>query len=67
MHISALRINNFRRLKNVLLDLAEDISILVGANNSGKTSAAHALQLFVNQSGEKFSNSRLQFRVLGGN
>jgi len=55
MHISALRINNFRRLKNVLLDLAEDISILVGANNSGKTSAAHALQLFVNQSGEKFS------------
>ena len=55
MHISALRINNFRRLKNVLLDLANDISILVGANNSGKTSAAHALQLFVNQSGERFS------------
>jgi predicted ATP-dependent endonuclease of OLD family len=55
MHISALRINNFRRLKSVLLDLAEDISILVGANNSGKTSAAHALQLFVNPSGERFS------------
>ena len=55
MHISALRINNFRRLKNVLLDLAEDISIFVGANNSGKTSAAHALQLFVNPSSERFS------------
>lgn len=47
MHISALRINNFRRLKDVLLDLAEDISILVGSNNSGKTATAHALQLFL--------------------
>jgi predicted ATP-dependent endonuclease of OLD family len=55
MHLSAVRINNFRRLKNVLLDLAQDISILVGANNSGKTSAAHALQLFVNPSSERFS------------
>jgi predicted ATP-dependent endonuclease of OLD family len=55
MHISALRINNFRRLKDVLLDLAQDISILVGANNSGKTSAAHALQLFVDPSSERFS------------
>lgn len=57
MHISALKITNFRRLKNVLIDLANDISILVGANNSGKTSAAHALQLFVN------SSSREQFSV----
>lgn len=48
MHIAALRIVNFRRLKNVLLDLADDISILVGSNNSGKTSTAHALQLFLN-------------------
>src|SRR5713101_4716213 len=55
MHISALRIKNFRRLKSVFLDLAEDISILVGSNNSGKTSAAHALQLFVNPSREQFS------------
>lgn len=46
MHISALRIANFRRLRNVLIDLADDISVLVGSNNSGKTSTAHALQLF---------------------
>ena len=55
MHVSALRIKNFRRLKNVFLDLAQDISILVGSNNSGKTSAAHALQLFVNPSREQFT------------
>jgi predicted ATP-dependent endonuclease of OLD family len=48
MHISALRVSNFRRLKNVLIDLAKDISILVGSNNSGKTSTAHVLQLFLN-------------------
>src|SRR5260370_5414939 len=56
MHISALRIRNFRRLKDVLIELAKDISILVGSNNSGKTSTAHALQLFVNTTrGESFT------------
>jgi predicted ATP-dependent endonuclease of OLD family len=54
MYISALRISNFRRLQNVLIDLADDISVLVGSNNSGKTSTAHALQLFLN-SKETFS------------
>ncbi|MFY7853934.1 MAG: ATP-dependent endonuclease, partial [Brevundimonas sp.] len=29
-----------------MIDLASDISIFVGANNSGKTSVGHALQLF---------------------
>jgi len=56
MYISALRITNFRRLKSVLIDLDGDISILVGANNSGKTSTAHALQLFANpERGEHFT------------
>ena len=54
MHISAMRVANFRRLHDVLIDLAEDISILVGSNNSGKTSTAHVLELFVVQE-EKFS------------
>ena len=55
MHIETLRIRNFRRLKDVQIDLAADISIFVGANNSGKTSAAHALQLFMAASRERFS------------
>jgi predicted ATP-dependent endonuclease of OLD family len=56
MHISALRITNFRRLKSALIDLDKDISILVGSNNSGKTSTAHALQLFINTArGENFT------------
>src|SRR5262245_2529584 len=47
MHIQALRIRNFRRLQNARIDLQKDISIFVGANNSGKTSAAHAIGLFL--------------------
>lgn len=46
MHLKMLAIRNFRRLKNVVIDLASDISIFVGTNNSGKTSAGQALQLF---------------------
>lgn len=41
-----LAVHNFRRLQDVEIDLASDISVFVGANNSGKTSVGHALQLF---------------------
>lgn len=54
MHIESIRIRNFRRLQDVRIDLASDISIFVGANNSGKTSATHALQLFTAASRERF-------------
>ena len=55
MHIETLRIRNFRRLRDVRIDLASDISIFVGANNSGKTSASHAMQLFMSASRDRFS------------
>ncbi len=53
MHLKKLAVRNFRRLSNVVIDLAPDISIFVGANNSGKTSVGHALQLFTSRG--KFS------------
>jgi len=46
MHLRKLAVRNFRRLQDVVIDLASDISIFVGANNSGKTSVGQALQLF---------------------
>lgn len=55
MHIHTMRIKNFRRLKDVQIDLNSDISIFVGANNSGKTSTAQALQLFTAASRDRFS------------
>ena len=50
MHLRKLSVRNFRRLHDVVIDLASDISIFVGANNSGKTSVGHALQLFTGKS-----------------
>lgn len=55
MHLQVLRVRNFRRLKDARIDLAADISIFVGANNSGKTSASQVLQLFCSGSRERFS------------
>jgi predicted ATP-dependent endonuclease of OLD family len=55
MHVHSLHIRNFRRLKDIRIDLAADISIFVGANNSGKTSTSHAVQLFLAASRERFS------------
>jgi len=47
MHIEHIEIGNFRRLHAVRVDLAETTTVLVGANNSGKTSAMAALRQFL--------------------
>ncbi|RYG29124.1 MAG: DUF2813 domain-containing protein, partial [Burkholderiales bacterium] len=47
MHIEFIEVGNFRKLKGVRIDMAEDTTLLVGANNSGKTSAMHALRHFL--------------------
>ncbi len=47
MYLEVIRIKNFRRLVDVRIDLDRDISIFVGANNSGKTSVAQAMHFFV--------------------
>lgn len=56
MNLSKVKIKNFRRLANVIVDFDKELSIFVGANNSGKTSVAQALYLFA--SGE---NNRISF------
>lgn len=55
MNLHSFRLKNFRRLKDVHIDLDPEISIFVGANNSGKTSATHALKKFVAGSKADFS------------
>ena len=47
MFLKNIKIKNYRRLSDVCIDLDPEISIFVGANNSGKTSVAHALHFFV--------------------
>ncbi|GEA13123.1 AAA family ATPase [Alteromonas sp. KUL49] len=46
MHISKLTVKNFRLLKNVEIDLEEKVSLLVGKNNTGKTSLLMIFEKF---------------------
>lgn len=51
MRLIKADIKNFRKLKNCSLSFSADQTILVGANNSGKTSAIKAFKLFLYEKG----------------
>ena len=55
MHLHSYRLRNFRRLKEAHIELADNISIFVGSNNSGKTSATQAIHTFVTGGRDRFS------------
>ncbi|MCK6435443.1 ATP-dependent nuclease [Rivihabitans pingtungensis] len=55
MHLHSYRLKNFRRLKNAHIQLDKEISIFVGSNNSGKTSATQAIHAFVAGQRDRFS------------
>ena len=47
MKIQSVHIRNYRKLKNCHIDFGEEETVLVGANNSGKTSAISAIAWFL--------------------
>jgi len=47
MNIDSVEIHNFRKLHSAKLELSNNQTLLVGANNSGKTSALVAMRLFL--------------------
>lgn len=55
MHLHSLVFKNFRRLKDARINFANDLTIFVGANNSGKTSATHAIELFLSGGKDRFT------------
>lgn len=55
MHLHSYRLQNFRRLRDVTIELASDISIFVGSNNSGKTSATQAIMMFLSGAKDRFT------------
>ncbi|WP_374765277.1 AAA family ATPase [Yunchengibacter salinarum] len=56
MHIDLVELANFRKLKSVRVGIANETTVFVGANNSGKTSAMLALRYFlVEREREHFS------------
>lgn len=54
MKLQAYRLQNYRRLRDVVIELDDEISIFVGANNSGKTSAVQGLHSMVRGEVKKF-------------
>jgi predicted ATP-dependent endonuclease of OLD family len=54
MKLKAYRLQNYRRLRDVVIELDEEISIFVGANNSGKTSAVQGLYSMIRGDAKKF-------------
>lgn len=48
MRITKLNIQNFRLLKNFSIDLEEELSLVIGKNNTGKTSLLTVLDKFLN-------------------
>lgn len=62
--IIKLQVENFRSLKNLEVDLEDYLSIVVGKNNSGKTSLLIALERFLNSSNTSFDldDFNLDFR-----
>jgi len=55
VYLHSYRIKNYRRLRDVHIELGSDISIFVGSNNSGKTSATQAISAFISGAKDKFS------------
>jgi putative ATP-dependent endonuclease of OLD family len=50
MHLTSVSIKNFRNLESVTLSLRPGLNVLVGRNNTGKTSIFDAIRLAVGQS-----------------
>lgn len=56
MQIEFVEVSNFRKLQAVRVELADQTTVLVGANNSGKTSAIQALRHFLVDGGRFHTN-----------
>lgn len=54
MHISKIAINNFRLLKEVVLYIEEQTTVIVGRNNSGKTSLTEFFRRLLEERGPRF-------------
>lgn len=46
MKIIKIEVENFRLLKNFSMDLEKDLSLVIGKNNTGKTSILSVLDKF---------------------
>ena len=60
MHLDSLKIKNFRILEDVTIEKLGHVNLIVGKNNSGKSTVLEALLLFAtgfHSESVKFANS----------
>lgn len=50
MYISKIRVENFRCFEDVTVEFSDGLNVIIGENNSGKTTLFKALQLIFNRS-----------------
>jgi len=66
MRITKIKIQNFRILQNISIDLEENLSLIVGKNNCGKTSLLLILDKFIGGGASKtnftFDDFNIQFK-----
>ncbi|REH54729.1 putative ATP-dependent endonuclease of OLD family [Tenacibaculum gallaicum] len=63
MKITKIKIENFRLLKNFSIDLEEIMSLVIGKNNTGKTSLLTVVNRFLNENGQfSFDDFNIGFK-----
>lgn len=62
MHISTIKIKNFRLLKDFSINLEKNLSIIIGKNNTGKTSFVLALEKFLKNGKIDFYDINTDFK-----
>ncbi len=63
MKIKTIEISNYRKIKNAKLNMEDNITVLAGANNSGKTSLVELFDSVFAKPKGKLSLNRNDFRV----
>ena len=67
MKITKLEINHFRALENFVLTIEEDLSVIIGKNNTGKTSLLSILDRFLGESKSSFEFHDFNKKYLASN
>jgi len=63
MKIVKIEVENFRLLKKFSMDLEEDLSLVIGKNNTGKTSILSVLDKFINEKSKfSYDDLNIEFR-----
>ncbi|ANF97308.1 AAA family ATPase [Paenibacillus bovis] len=63
MKIKKIKVQNFRLLKSLELDLENDLSLIIGKNNCGKTSLLSILEKFVGSKADRNSFTFDDFNI----